>query len=364
VNRYLTGLNLVLFRGFETFSFDGFKPITIVGGRNNCGKSSLLEAICFLANRSSGLIPGRLTWNRGEKMKSKTFSSLFYGGTNGGEIIIHGTFSDASTRGVDLECTQRSAVDFGLEEPPEGVTNVNGELPPAYVQQFYTSFDGGQTKRGAMLIAFTKNEYRCYPLNPKEEKSEFKKSGDGSVDGDWRCVFYESQRRQDVSKVYSELFGKGREDVLLAALQAMDRRITTIAYDGERLLVQLRKNALRLPLGVMGDGMVKAAEILSMLAMSPAGSVACLDEIENGLHYTVMQGFWSSIVQLARKREIQIVATTHNLEMMQALARDVLGKTDDFAFVNLTRSASDEVSATAFTYDEFVAHLESGVEMR
>ena len=35
------------FRGFDEFGCDCFAPITVIGGRNNSGKSSLLEALAL-----------------------------------------------------------------------------------------------------------------------------------------------------------------------------------------------------------------------------------------------------------------------------------------------------------------------------
>lgn len=365
MQRHLSGIMITRFRGYKVFSFNGFRPITVIGGKNNCGKTSLLEAVCLLANRASGMTPGKLSWNRGEKMSAQTFSSLFFGGRNEGEIIVHGIFSDNTTRGVDFECTHRSAVAFGLEDPPHGTGDVNAELPPTYVQQYYTS-RGEKTVRGAMMIAFVNNEYRCYPLDPKSEKSEAVKVDGLSTDDDWRCAYYESQRRQNSTAFFSELFKAGREGTLVSALKNIDSRIESVAFDGERLLVDVGEGAakLRLPLGVMGDGVVKAAEILALMAICPNGSVLCVDEIENGLHHTVMESFWSALVSMARERNVQIIATTHNLEMMEALTGDVVGSGEDFAFVNLTRSHSDEVETIGYTFEEYSAHLESGVEMR
>ena len=57
MKRFLSSLNIVNFRGFKDFSCDSFRPITIIGGKNNSGKSTLLEAICFLSNRANGAIP-------------------------------------------------------------------------------------------------------------------------------------------------------------------------------------------------------------------------------------------------------------------------------------------------------------------
>ena len=48
----LTKIEVRNFRCFDDFTVDDFAPITIIGGSNNSGKSTLLEAV--LANYAAG----------------------------------------------------------------------------------------------------------------------------------------------------------------------------------------------------------------------------------------------------------------------------------------------------------------------
>lgn len=363
MKRFLSGLSIVNFRGFKSFSSDKFRPVTIIGGKNNCGKSTLLEAICFVANRANGAIPGRITWSRGEKVKARSLSSLFYGANDEGKIDIHGVFSDESTRGVGLECTHKSAVDFKLQDGPP--VNVNERLPFTYVQQYYTNRGGDVVGRGAMLIAFVKDEYRCYPLNPQADKSEYVKIDGRTTDDDWRCLYYQSQRKMDVSPVYAELFKTGSERSLLPYLQAVDSRVVDIAYDGTQLLCGVKNGKMRLPINVMGDGVVKVAEILSILATSPKDSVLCLDEVENGLHHSVMKEAWKAFVCFAKERNVQLIVTTHNLELLKAIGEETGCVGDgDFVYLNIVRRDNDEVIAFPYDHQELAHSLSVNLEVR
>jgi len=73
---HLKTLNLTLFRGFSSFTTDALAPFTIIGGRNNTGKTSLLEAVFFLANRSFGMVPGQLMLNRKMSLQKRDLSPL------------------------------------------------------------------------------------------------------------------------------------------------------------------------------------------------------------------------------------------------------------------------------------------------
>ena len=361
MKRYLSGLSIINFRGLKTFSCDNFRPITVIGGKNNCGKSTLLEAICFVANRADGAIPGKLTWNRGEKMKDHSLSSLFYGGDDSGEIIIHGLFSDKTTRGVNFECTHRSAVDFNLEDSPKG--GINDKLPSTYVQQYYTNGGGDAISRGTMMVAFIKDEYRIFPLIPKAENTQFWKK-DEPADA-WQCTYYQTQRKMEFSAVYAKLFKSGSEKKLLPYLNAVDTRILDVAYDGKRLLASVENGKMRLPLNIMGDGVIKVAEILSILAAGPENGILCIDEIENGLHYSVMKAFWNALVCLARERNIQVVVTTHNIELLKTIGEETgCVDDDDFVYLNVVRHDNDDVIAFPYDHSELAHSLSMQMEVR
>ena len=363
MKRFLSSLNLVNFSGFQDFSCGSFRPITIIGGKNNSGKSTLLEAICFLSNRANGAIPGKLVWNRGERMKTRSLATLFYGAGDEGEITMHGIFSDKTTRGVSFECTHRSAIEFKLEDSPKD--NINERQPFTYVQQFYTNRGENAVSRGAMMIAFIKDEYRCYPFDPQKTGSEYGKIDGRTTDDDWECVFYQSQRRNNISPVYSRLFKSGDEKKVLPYLQFVDSRILDIAYDGDMLLVGVGDGKMRLPINVMGDGVVKAAEILSILALCPGGGILCIDDIENGLHYSAMKELWKSIVCLARDRNIQLIVTTHNIEMLKAIGEETDCVDDgEFVYLNMVRRGGDKVVAFPYNHQELAHSLSMNLEVR
>ncbi len=51
------------FKQFDSLSIRGIKPITLIGGRNNCGKTSLLEALFMFYGRVDPRVISReLSW--------------------------------------------------------------------------------------------------------------------------------------------------------------------------------------------------------------------------------------------------------------------------------------------------------------
>ena len=78
------------------------------------------------------------------------------------------------------------------------------------------------------------------------------------------------------------------------------------------------------PLSIMGEGMARVARIFLMMP-NVTGGILLVDEIENGIHYSVLEKVWSAIADAAEKTDVQIFATTHSFECMEA-AHKALGE--------------------------------------
>jgi len=79
---------------------------------------------------------------------------------------------------------------------------------------------------------------------------------------------------------------------------------------GPSIYLDIGQDAL-VPLTVSGEGMVRMFSIILELISSRNG-VLLIDEIDNGLHYTVMPKLWKLLGALVEKHDVQIFATTHN----------------------------------------------------
>jgi len=51
-----------------------------------------------------------------------------------------------------------------------------------------------------------------------------------------------------------------------------------------------------------------------------SGGTLLIDEIDTGLHHTVLRDMWKLVVQTAVKHDIQVFATTHSLDCINNLA--------------------------------------------
>lgn len=120
-----------------------------------------------------------------------------------------------------------------------------------------------------------------------------------------------------------------------------------------------------LPLEVVGDGIIKIVTTLIAAMNCRDGGLLCIDEIENGLHHSAMRPFWKVLLAFAQKHDVQVIATTHNLEMLQEAIGAVSEDDEDtFAFICIAKRRDGEVVDTPYTEDEYRMHIEEGIEIR
>ena len=73
------------------------------------------------------------------------------------------------------------------------------------------------------------------------------------------------------------------------------------------------------PLEDLGDGAFHLLGLALSLVQTGKG-LLLVDEIDTGLHYSVMRDMWRLVVQTAKQCDIQVFATTHSLDCVRGLA--------------------------------------------
>jgi predicted ATPase len=108
-------------------------------------------------------------------------------------------------------------------------------------------------------------------------------------------------------------------------LRDVDTRVAGIELlspggDVPELFVRAVDGSSLLPLSSMGEGFQRCLE-LGATAAAHGWPIMFIDEIENGMHHLVLDALWRWIATISRKRKLQVFATTHSDECIQAAAR-------------------------------------------
>jgi hypothetical protein len=337
------------YRCFAQFDVRGLSGVNLFVGRNNSGKTALLEAIEAVASDAFAFY--RASWERGE------YRYHPHGQSGDVAVDVRRWFAGHVLEvGAKLSVRARTGdhdieVVRTLDAAPAGT-------PPQLVLRL-----GGQSKAASALVSL--------PVVP----DGFLGGGNPErwVDAGLKLrppVGFVTTRRRTVAElapIWSRLVLTPAEADVLSALRTLDPTIARIALtgsNGDATARILFENSLEpVPLGSLGEGATRMLTLALALA-SVRGGYLLIDEIENGLHYSVHRSVWKLVIETARRLDVQVFATTHSKDCLEGLARlheEDAGLAADVTVFRLEAGQREPVRMSAGT---LVATLEGQVDVR
>ena len=170
------------------------------------------------------------------------------------------------------------------------------------------------------------------------------------------CVFERPKSRYNARSL-AALFGRARFagyvssiETTIRLLEPRLRRMETITDSrGVPAIYGDIGSSPPLPVSVMGEG-TKRLLALSLAFLKAQNGVILVDEIENGLHHSVLIDVWKNLDWLSREFNVQVFATTHSYECIVAAnnAFNELESTD----LHFHRMHRQDNKIKAVTYDK------------
>lgn len=322
------------YKNFENLALENLANVNLIVGKNNVGKSTLLEAISIVAANGDVYWIKELLEIRGESVR---FSSNV---ENRIEKEIERFVSLYHNR--DIEAFFHSPIEI----------QVNDSLIPdtlifklvKYI--ITTETDNSGLERSVRKFLDETGEPDIENANAKigflyllgDKKSLYTFNGDRFVRpiADKRFPFEYVRTNQISSDKNSDLFDRlaltPSEKYIIKALQIIEPRIEALNYlkddaslysrKDERVpVVVLRDSSKRYRLNSMGDGINRVLTIILALLNCKDG-ILLIDEFENGLHHSVQSQLWKIIFELSEELHIQIFATTHSEDAIKSFSEN------------------------------------------
>lgn len=339
------------FRGFRNLSLKGLDHINLIAGKNNAGKTGLLEGLFLHAAAVNPALS--LTINAFRGMERIALGNQPQEGLPWDSLF----FDYQSTSNIQLKSFDRNDKSRTLVIRTEPVASavVAEQTDTSSLVKDVLVFDY-EDENGK------KQKVRLLFKGPKPEISPVLHTQSPTS--------YLSARRpvgpvEDAIR-FGTLQVEKKEGLLLESLRCVEPRlrdITVIVKAGEPTLHGDIGGSRLLPLPLLGEGTVRLATIVLAIATAPNGTVL-IDEIENGLHHTVLTDVWRAIHKVASQFFVQIFATTHSLECIKAAHLAFKGGSAyDFRLHRIDRKDS-VTSVITYDQDTLEASLESGLEIR
>ena len=305
------------FRCFEYLSVEPLEQVNLIAGRNNVGKTALLEALFLSYGPNNPELSLRINVFRGVRHfvanPDDTWGRLFFAGDRTQPIEIQTL--DESGRTAHLRI--RLGEPTGPQETPAG--GEPGEGPNGMAL--------ASTDRGSRSLVL---EYEAAAGTTQVSHGSIVADGNRLVVRSDRAdvvevapaVFIAARARfpaEDAGR-FSRVRKSRQHDKLLDALKLLEGRLESVDLllsGGQPLIHGDIGLGELLPLAYMGEGMGRLTSILLGIAAAEGGCLL-VDEIENGFHHSVMTDVWRAIGRAAAEYRTQVFATTHSRECIFA----------------------------------------------
>ncbi|HEU4732209.1 MAG TPA: AAA family ATPase [Kofleriaceae bacterium] len=301
----LQQLTLGAYRGISQLQLHELSAVSLVVGANNAGKTSILEAAGLVLRPAD---PGQ--WVSTLRRRDADMDLVdgiwsMFPGSEALHLDDGGQESSALTLEAILGGTQRQlhgtavATQVTGSDGGSGLTlrmemNVDGHLvglsfaPP----------------KAALFPGTIIKTYRTFTVTPASHYST--------------DIFVEQ---------LSQVVDAGRKQLAVQMLRIFDPAVVdldVVASLGRKAVRVTHKIRGVVDLSSFGDGMRRAA-VLALALTRASGGVVLVDEIEAGIHHSLLRPSLARLLEAASESKVQILATTHSLEAIDA----VIGAVED-----------------------------------
>ncbi len=368
------------FRLFKKLEIERLSRVNLIAGKNNSGKSCLLEAVrVYMSNASPSVLVELISqrnelWEldiQDEEQNIHDYENplryLFYGyhlPRAGDEGIQIGLLQDIqSNLCVRTQYYQVISSEDGRRIhiiPQQEIPDINANL----VGGVALEIEKGELKRLLPLddlirpsrIGISRNRFLSYSLEIKENIQVVPAGG---------------MSESRISLLWDNINLTDLQDEVIDCLKLINGYVKGVALVGSEQartkyripIIRLEQSSERLPLKSMGDGMTRLFHLILALTNAKDGALL-VDEFENGLHWSVLPKVWDTIFTLAERLNVQVFATTHSRDCIQGFKQAWEQNESRGSFHRLDPDLENGAKSTSYSLETLSDALDMDVEVR
>lgn len=351
------------FRCFQELRVAELERVNLFAGVNNVGKTALLEALFLHCGAYNPELALRLNAFRGiESVRlelgqwaESPWDSLFNRFDIGKTVEMRSETEASAHRVLQLKVIRHPEELEQIGQLSQRIQKHSQadslSVEAAQVLSLEYDEDG---RHGKYLLIVDQKGVRTEPIPPAPPFP----------------AFFNGALSRPPSQEQAERFGKlqvrGDGDVVLETLKIIEPRLrglTMVVIGGVPVLHgDIGGNRL-IPLPLMGGGIVRLAGLATDIG-NAANGIALIDEIENGLHHSVLAKVWQAVGEVARRFNTQVFATTHSWECIVAAHKAFKrNATYDFRLHRL-ELVKGGIRVVTYSQEALEAAIETGLEVR
>ncbi len=319
---FLHNLEISNFRAFKSVQLNDLGRVNLLVGKNNCGKTSVLEALRVFAGNGSLQSLLALAIERND-----TGPQGFLEGDGGLKALVAGLFKD-----YDFENNSKIVIGDTKQGKTVTIEYVTDEsLDELRVIGHYgkpKKIKFNDSLRSSLTLNSAKGEKPPTPLFVVRAKNNNDQELAFLLDE----ISLDDTKKKQVIAALNLVESKIKNLSFIASESVSDifEKINShknILFKKRIPFVRLANSNLNIPLNSMGDGMHRILDIVLHLVSAENG-ILLIDEFENGLHYALQEKLWGLIFKIAKELSVQVFVTTHSDDCVSAFAR-VSAETDE-----------------------------------
>ena len=365
---HLPNLSIKGFRGIRNLAIERLGHVTLIAGKNNSGKTSILEAVRLLVEGGSPDTIRETLQFREENVSLEgeteggafPVSALFHGFPKIDETsqpVLVSTCDESRELKMEVKWFLADIDEDGIRKlvAEEDVSRWDADRVPALVVTAKGKENAYTVDRLYRLVS----GHNIYPYSQKPPSSRFINS-------------YSVERTSKLGSLWDNISLTDREQYVLEVLQIIDESISGISMVGDpsernrfprQARVRSSKFPQPIPLRSFGEGLNRLFGIILSL-VNVSGGILLIDEFENGLHYTIQIEAWDLIFRLAKKLNVQILATTHSSDCIVSFARVAIAYGELDGLLVRIDQTGDRMRAVEYTEQDLRIAARQRTEVR
>jgi AAA15 family ATPase/GTPase len=334
------------FRSIENLRVSNFKQINLITGRNNCGKTTMLEAMFLIAGMSNPQLPVTIHNFRDLIPTSDNNFNVIFRNLNFDQPPhIHAVLGNTKR---DLVIKPKYSIRNNMTIINSGKINSNSNT----VNGLSLEFNDGNSKTNFVSeISLSNNTFKISD-NYKEKLP---------------CTFHSPQIDPAMLPQQMERIIVNKQiNTIIDVLKEIDSKIAGVFMGGNNGVIYADIGLDKLlPINIMGDGIRRILYFITA-TLDMQGGVLLIDEIENGLHYSALNTLWKALLKTSEIYNVQLFATTHSNECIAALNSVYKENSNNVDKIRIFRIEKQENRHTAFEYSSEMidSGIDNNIEMR
>jgi hypothetical protein len=370
---FVSSLEIKGFRALADLRIDSLAKVNLVTGKNNSGKSTLLEAIRILATGGAMRTISDILSYR-EEMGSVTEAERIYTPTD------VAPFCNLFTGFPDLASSKRGFTISATGAIPTSLTRISAHIDwlvrksdpdrQAYSYEPATGDLFDDVEAFPALEFDLAGKKRIIPLDRIQRRYLMRAEAEATSVS---CVYldpFSSRSTSQMGALWDAIALTDVEQEIVKALKVISEDIQAVSVigsdeRGSRSRTAIAKSArypAPIPLRTFGDGVNRLFGIILSLCNARNG-VLLVDEIENGLHYSVQTEIWRTIFRLSNALNVQVFATSHSWDCVRAFQEAAAESPEDGVLIRLSKNET-KIIPTLFTEKELEIATRDQIEVR